>query len=625
MGREHQPDDAPPKLTADAPSNGGRATLWLGVALVALATVARLAWVLAVPTVPTSDFAMYRESANHLSELGWLDHGFIYMPGYVLLLAAVQSAGGDLLAQKLIGVACGGVGAAGIFWLALGLFQGNEGRRVAVISTLIYALWPAGVAMSSVVGTDMPAASFVVAALGALAALGPRRPRAAAVAFGALMGVAAWMRAVALPLSALSIGYWLARGYWLERRASWRAALARTAIGVATTLLVLAPWGVFHVRRTGHLYFTDDHGGITAIVGSFPNSEGTYARSLNKMFLELTGRSVLAEPHHETDKLALDLARDWTTFEPAYSLGLATKRLERFFDSERYLLYWPIFRPGVLVGREGAWFAARESSIGGAVDVFGALVAALAAAGVAIALVRRRWLALTLVPHALALTATYTLFFAEPRYRLPVEMLAFPFAAYALVELAAFFVAIARRAKAELRARGPAIAIAAAVVLVGDLAWGAVDGVGEALRERHRWAATVWRADGAGRLAKWKPVDTRAARSPVLGLADGVRISTDGAGATAVAVYVDLGAAPLAPGSYVIELEGTTTAPVTLRLASPEGAQLVGGALVPATPFTLRATFAHAGGPLGATATLTSAAPAAVTVNAMRIDRLTGS
>ncbi|MDB4983462.1 MAG: hypothetical protein JWM82_4214, partial [Myxococcales bacterium] len=172
MGRAQQARDTGREeggTTTTADPRDRRATLLLGLALVALATAARLVWVLAVPTVPTSDFAMYRESANHLSELGWLDHGFIYMPGYVGLLAGVQSAGGDLLAQKLIGVAFGGIGAAGLFALTLGLFAEN-GRRVAGVATFLYALWPAGVAMSSVVGTDMPAAALIAAALGALAA-----------------------------------------------------------------------------------------------------------------------------------------------------------------------------------------------------------------------------------------------------------------------------------------------------------------------------------------------------------------------------------------------------------------------------------------------------------------------
>ena len=72
---------------------------------------------LSVPTVPVSDFAMYRESANYLSEFGRLDHGFIYMPGFVALLAAIKNLGGDLLAQKLLGVFFGGLGAAGLFVL----------------------------------------------------------------------------------------------------------------------------------------------------------------------------------------------------------------------------------------------------------------------------------------------------------------------------------------------------------------------------------------------------------------------------------------------------------------------------------------------------------------------------
>jgi len=194
-----------------------RATLLWGAALVALATGARLCWVLTVPTVPVSDFAMYRESANYLSEFGRLDPGFIYMPGFVALLAIVKDAGGDLLAQKLIGVFFGGLGAAGLFVVVWKLVDGDDApadrvdgenagwRRIcpcpyAAGATLIYALWPAGVAMASVVGTDVPAAALLVTALALLVSLGPRRPLVAALAFGIAMGLAAWVRAVALPL-----------------------------------------------------------------------------------------------------------------------------------------------------------------------------------------------------------------------------------------------------------------------------------------------------------------------------------------------------------------------------------------------------------------------------------------
>src|SRR5258708_5999564 len=104
----------------------GRPLRW-GVVVTVLATALRLGWVLAVPTVPVSDFAMYRESANYLSEFGSLDHGFIYMPGFVVLLAAVKNLGGDLLAQKLLGVFFGALGAPALFPTTLYLLPARRG------------------------------------------------------------------------------------------------------------------------------------------------------------------------------------------------------------------------------------------------------------------------------------------------------------------------------------------------------------------------------------------------------------------------------------------------------------------------------------------------------------------
>ena len=367
-----------------APGRRDRASIVWGAALVALATGLRLAWVLAVPTVPVSDFAMYRESANYLSEFGVLDPGFIYMPGFVALLAWVKDAGGDLLAEKLLGVAFGGLGAAGLFALTRALVDARTGeggartgeggartgeggartgegvppsrwRRIcpcpyAVTATLIL---PFGRRASPCPGRGDGRARRGVAGRRAGAArdpgAAPSRRRGAGVR--STMGLAAWVRAVALPLSALAFVYWLAR-----RERLHRAALL-AALGLSATLLVLLPWGIRHVRQSGELYFTDDHGGITALIGANPDSEGTYTRALNSLFKDVTGRSVLDEPHRQTDRAAYAMAREWLRFEPGYALGLAADKADRLFDPEHRLLYWPIFRPGVLVGRPAAFFA----------------------------------------------------------------------------------------------------------------------------------------------------------------------------------------------------------------------------------------------------------------------------
>ena len=591
-----------------------RATLLWGAGLVALATVVRLVWVLVVPTVPVSDFAMYRESANYLSEFGALDPGFIYMPGFVALLAWVKNVGGDLVAQKLLGVAFGGLGAVGLFLCTRGLVdrepEGEPRWRIcpcpyAAGATLAYALWPAGVAMASVVGTDVPAAALIVTALGLLVALAPRRPVAAALVFGATMGLAAWVRAVALPLSALAFGIWLAR-----RERFWRS-VAFTTIGVVTTLVVLAPWGIRHLRQSGALYFTDDHGGITALIGANPNSEGTYTRALNALFRDVTGRGVLAEPHRETDRLAYDMARAWQRFEPGYALGLAFLKADRLYDPEHRLLYWSLLRPGVLVGRPAAFVAAHRGAIVRFADVFGLAVAGLALSGVAIAVARRRLALLALVPFQLALTATYALFFAEPRYRLPLEILAFPFVALAMGETAGAVAAAVKafrgRTRAGLFVAARVLGPALVAVIVWRVGWAWALDAGAALRARHRWAVTELAFDGRTRTLLWKAAPPLAAASPVAGAPNGVHLAVAPPAATRVRLLVGQGALP--PGDYELTLRvDADRAPASLAI---RGAGAGGDVTLvePGAPARSTTHIAHAGGTLALEAEATGTAP----------------
>src|SRR5512135_685006 len=122
--------------------------------VVALAIALRVGWVLLVPTKPVGDFAMYVESAAHLATHGSFDLEYVYMPGYIFLLAPVQALGGGWLATKLVGAVIGGLGTAAVIGTARQLSGGSG--RVALIAGLLYALWPAGVAIASVTGTDMP-------------------------------------------------------------------------------------------------------------------------------------------------------------------------------------------------------------------------------------------------------------------------------------------------------------------------------------------------------------------------------------------------------------------------------------------------------------------------------------
>ena len=186
------------------------------------------------------------------------------------------------------------------------------------------------------------------------------------------------------------------------------------------------PWGLRNHHVYGELFFTDSHGGHTALVGANPNSDGSYSRSLNRLFSEGTGYALFAPPHRESDRVAYALAKQWTAFSPRYALGLLVAKADRLLGAERPLLYWPLYRQSVLP--PGTWFDVHRAGVERVVDDSYYLMIAAVIIGIVAAAARRNWPALTLLPLPLALLVLYTLFFAEARYHLAIVVLLLPFA-----------------------------------------------------------------------------------------------------------------------------------------------------------------------------------------------------
>ena len=463
-----------------------------------------------------------------------------------------ENAGRDLRRDRRGGPVRGRVSAAG----RLGFAACRPRRRAAgVVSArartpsrpaLLCALWPAGLAMSSVVGTDMPAAALLALALALLVTLGPRRPWRgggwrSARRWGCAPGCARWRcRCRRWPS---------ATGWRGGRRSTARRLL--TAVGVATTLVVLLPWGIRHVRQSGSLYFTDDHGGITALIGANPNSEGTYTRALNRMFQDVTGRSVLDEPHHDTDRAAYAIAREWFRFEPGYALGLATLKADRLFDPEHRLLYWSIFRPGVLVGRPAAWFAARRDAhrtrLADALRRRGGGARARRCR-------RRRRAPAVGAARAGSVPARA----GRDLHRLLRRAALPPADRAARVSVRRVRARGDRRRRARRRvsfARRPrsggegARAGAACSSSSGASAWPATLEAGTGLRARHRWAVSEVELDGRRRLLLWAPAPPLAPQSPLAGSPEGVHVRVDGGGRP-TPLRLRLGGGPLPAGRY---------------------------------------------------------------------------
>lgn len=576
-------------------------------ALIALAFSLRLLWVVLVPSRPVGDFALYRESASYLLEHHALDPQFIYMPGYVFLLAVVEALGGGLLAATMIGVVAGTaiVGAAG------GIAEGLWGRRVGLVAAALAALWPAGIAVTSVTGTDLPAGALVALALLALVRWSRERPWRAAIAFGLLMGLGAWVRAVAAPLAGLSFFYWWA----VERRAP--SAAARALVCMAVAFAVLSPWALRNRALYGETFFTDSHGGHTALVGANPDTEGTYSRSLNLMFTKATGFSFLhdgPDRHRASDQAAYQLAKSWTAFEPAYAVGLLAAKADRLLSHERNLLYWPIYRQGVLApdARGRLFFDAHRAALERLTDGFWWIIVALFVAAVALVVRGRDRRPLALLVFPAAMVVIYASFFSEVRYHLAIAPLLFPMAALALTGAIEGY-----RRRFQGDARGW-IAVAAAVFLSLAL-WAAVVAAGSALRARTRWAVSICSYPTAteAHLCDWRRRLPVGGASPVRGVWDGVGLrigqrTADDVAASAQTVF------PLGSGRYRLRAQvaltgagagpdvvvSVTAGPSTVARILVQRTQ----AAVPATgpeqvgtvalPQFVQGIFDHEGGPL---------------------------
>jgi 4-amino-4-deoxy-L-arabinose transferase-like glycosyltransferase len=556
----------------------------LGWLLTALAIAVRLVWVLRVPTRPVGDFAMYLESARYLVEHHALDPAFIYMPGYVLLAAGVYALGGELLAVKMLGVAAGGLATLAVYGIARAVF----GRSAALVAGLLCALWPGGIAVASVTGTDMPAAALLGLAVWLLARDAGRRPLGAPAAFGLVMGLGAWVRAVALPLVALAAPHFRARG------ARWPHVVTRTLAACVVAFLVLLPWGLRNHHRYGEFFLTDSHGGHTALVGANPDSDGTYSRSLNRLFAEGTGYALFVEPHREADRVAYALAKQWTAFSPRYALGLLAAKADRLLGAERSLLYWPLYRQSVLP--PGSWFDVHRTGIERLVDGAWYLFVAAIVVGIVGAAFRRNWPALTLLPLPLALTALYTLFFAEARYHLAIVVLLLPFAGEGAVFFAGALRDLARRPTVRGRSaiRLTVAALAVAALFVG---WPRLVAAGARLRENNRWAVCVCEVGSAKRLCDVRATEPPPGRtpSPVRGVWDGFGLRLADARAAA-AFDVEM-----PPGSYRISMQAEGVgegiqAAINLTVAGINLARAPWP--TSAAPITLTGLVTHAGGKL---------------------------
>ena len=278
------------------------------------------------------------------------------MPGYPVFLAAVEVVFGyNLLAMRVMQALLGVVSV----WLAYLLGRELFGTKEALAAAAVTAVYPFFLVFSVLLLSEALFITLLLAGAVCLAkALGSgsesERERASslspspspftfsAVCCGLFFGLATLVRASFLLVVPLTAVGWVAAKRF-RRAAAWRASLM-----LATCALVMVPWVARNWRVTGgHLVLTTLRTGPSLYEGLNPRAEG--GPMMDDLRRELDGPAVEGMSEYERDRFWRQRAVEFARENPGRVLGLALKKLGRFWNVTPNLvqLQSPLHRYGL--------------------------------------------------------------------------------------------------------------------------------------------------------------------------------------------------------------------------------------------------------------------------------------
>jgi 4-amino-4-deoxy-L-arabinose transferase-like glycosyltransferase len=310
------------------------------VALAAILTVAfglRLAWALGVASATRWRFAWDASSYDRLARELLRGKGFLWhtgepsaflLPGYPLVLAGAYGLfGDDLLVAKLLNVGLATLTCFFIYRIGLRAY----GPTVGLLAAAIFAVFPGEIYFAS---TTLSEVFFVCVLCGSLwawlawsdgaAQRGPGRW----LLLGALLGIAALTRGVAIFLPAVFAVAWLldlGRGWVVLQRVFW------LVVGMA---LAIAPWTIRNQLSLGSPVLLSTGGGYVLFNSHSPVANGTqglFVKAVReRTFPELT-RLPRPELEVEFGKAQMRYALEYAWSHPRRELRLAPVRLYHLY------------------------------------------------------------------------------------------------------------------------------------------------------------------------------------------------------------------------------------------------------------------------------------------------------
>lgn len=296
---------------------------WLPVAGVAVVGMTRVLATARWDAPLISDFRQYHTLAeNVLRGGGWFSE--VVPMGYPLLLGATYRLAG---VHTWAGEALNVVLAIGTSVVLYGFVRRTWGPRAAVLALALYALFPAQVLMTAVLGTEVVYGAVLLGALWAWSETEALGWRMALVA-GVLLGLSQYVRPTSLALAAVFVA---TLGLM---RLGLAGMLTRAGAFALAFVVVLLPVLRYNWQQAHQLSLsTSSYAGWSLLVGA-------NQRSVGQWNIE-DARLVEKEPSiRARDALAAREARRRIAADPVAYARLIVRKLPVMWASEGYAPYW---------------------------------------------------------------------------------------------------------------------------------------------------------------------------------------------------------------------------------------------------------------------------------------------
>jgi 4-amino-4-deoxy-L-arabinose transferase-like glycosyltransferase len=323
--------------------------LWL-MMIFLLGVVLRLAYIIAIPTQPVSDFDFYNTAAINLLKYGVYGTSIepvatTFPPGTSLFLASIYFITGstNIIYPKLFQVFLGALDVVLVYFIARSVF--NE--SIAKISSLLFALLPSHIAFTSVLASENPFTTLNLIILYLI--LQPKfRSNNYHFLTVFIIGVSSGLSLLCRPVGIL-LPFFVIISLILKNFGEYHSNIKRASIIAVICLLgftlIVMPWGLRNYEDFSHFSITSSSGGINFWMGNNEQATGKY------MFNELISKNVEdasgSNPFNE-DQIFYKKGIDYVVSHPLQTFMISVKKIIILYSGDNEAIYWSMTGDGVI-------------------------------------------------------------------------------------------------------------------------------------------------------------------------------------------------------------------------------------------------------------------------------------